>query len=89
MAVKNHRNAVHNPYAQSPGELSIEDVRSAPMVATPLTILDCCQMSDGAAATVIESAVPTPDPPADRMSGPRTVKRLLGGAPPPTAAAPG
>jgi len=55
VAIKNHRNAVHNRYAQSPGELSIEDVRSAPMVATPLTILDCCQMSDGAAVAVLAS----------------------------------
>lgn len=55
VAVKNHRNALHNPYAQSPGEFSIEDVRSSPMVATPLTILDCCQMSDGAAVAVLAS----------------------------------
>jgi acetyl-CoA C-acetyltransferase len=55
VAVKNHRNALHNPYAQSPAELSIDDVRSAPMVATPLTILDCCQMSDGAAVAVLAS----------------------------------
>ena len=44
VAVKNHRNALHNPYSQSPGELTISHVRSSPMVATPLTMLDCCQM---------------------------------------------
>ncbi|HEX9024173.1 MAG TPA: thiolase domain-containing protein [Geobacteraceae bacterium] len=55
VAVKNHRNAVHNPYSQSPGELTIAAVRSSPMVATPLTILDCCQMSDGAAVAVLAS----------------------------------
>ncbi len=55
VAVKNHRNALHNPYAQSPGKLTIEDVRSSPMVSTPLTILDCCTMSDGAAVTVLAS----------------------------------
>jgi len=55
VAVKNHANARHNPYAQSPGLLSIEDVRSSPMVATPLTILDCCQMSDGAAVAILAS----------------------------------
>jgi acetyl-CoA C-acetyltransferase len=49
VSIKNHRNAIHNPYAQSPMELSVNDVRSSPMVSTPLTILDCCQMSDGAA----------------------------------------
>src|SRR6185369_2785637 len=55
VAVKNHANARHNPYAQSPGLLTIEDVRSSPMVATPLTILDCCQMSDGAAVAILAS----------------------------------
>jgi acetyl-CoA C-acetyltransferase len=55
VAVKNHANALHNPYAQSPGRLTIADVRSAPMVATPLTILDICQMSDGAAVAILAS----------------------------------
>ena len=55
VAVKNHANALHNPYAQSPGVLTIEEVRSSPMVATPLTIRDCCQMSDGAAVAILAS----------------------------------
>lgn len=55
VAVKNHANARHNPYAQSPARLSVEQVRSSPMVATPLTILDCCQMSDGAAVALLVS----------------------------------
>lgn len=53
VAVKNHRNALHNPYAQSPAALTVADVRSAPLVATPLTIRDCCQMSDGAAVAIL------------------------------------
>ena len=55
VAVKNHANAIHNPYAQSPGALTIEEVRSSPMVATPLTVRDCCQMSDGAAVAILAS----------------------------------
>lgn len=55
VSIKNHRNALHNPYAHSPMELTVKDVRSSPMVATPLTILDCCQMSDGAAVAVLAS----------------------------------
>lgn len=55
VAVKNHRNALYNPYAQSPAKLTIEDVRSSPMVAVPLTILDCCTMSDGAAVAILAS----------------------------------
>lgn len=55
VAVKNHLNALHNPYAQRPAKLTIEEVRSSPMVAEPLTILDCCQMSEGAAVAVLAS----------------------------------
>ena len=55
VAIKNHGNAVHNPYAQSPIELTVEDVRSSPMVATPLTMLDICTMSDGAAVVILAS----------------------------------
>ncbi|MSM38855.1 MAG: thiolase domain-containing protein [Geobacter sp.] len=55
VAVKNHRNALHNSYAQQPALLSVADVRGSSMVATPLTILDCCQMSDGAAVAILAS----------------------------------
>jgi len=48
-------NAYFNPYAQKRQKLSIEDVRSAPMVAWPLTRLDICVMSDGAACTILAS----------------------------------
>ncbi len=53
VSVKNHMNAYHNPYAQKREKLSIQDVRNAPMVAWPLTRLDICVMSDGAAATIL------------------------------------
>jgi acetyl-CoA C-acetyltransferase len=55
VSVKNHGNAIHNPYAQSPRKLTIQDVRSSPMVSTPLTIHDICQMSDGAAVAILAS----------------------------------
>ncbi|MCL5265224.1 MAG: thiolase domain-containing protein [Chloroflexi bacterium] len=55
VSIKNHGNAIHNPYAQSPMKLTVEDVRSSPMVATPLTLLDICTMSDGAAVAVLAS----------------------------------
>ena len=55
VAVKNHGNALHNPYAQSPRKLTIPDVRSSSMVSTPLTMLDICQMSDGAAVAILAS----------------------------------
>jgi acetyl-CoA C-acetyltransferase len=55
VSVKNHINAFHNPYSQKRHRYTIEDVRQAPMVAWPLTRLDICVMSDGAAAVVLAS----------------------------------
>jgi len=55
VSVKNYRNALHNPYSQKSRPITIEDVRSAPMVAWPLTRLDICVMSDGAAVAVLAS----------------------------------
>jgi acetyl-CoA C-acetyltransferase len=55
VSVKNHLNAYHNPYAQKRQRYSIQDIRNAPMVAWPLTRLDICVMSDGAAAVILAS----------------------------------
>ncbi|NIE72918.1 thiolase domain-containing protein [Pantoea sp. Ap-967] len=45
--------AQHNPNAMLPKVVSIEDVLSSPMVATPLRRLDCCVISDGGGAVVL------------------------------------
>lgn len=64
ISVKNHANAIENPYAQFHRELTVEEVCESPQVATPLRLLDMCPISDGAAAAVvaapeaIESTVP-------------------------------
>lgn len=55
VSVKNHLNAYHNPYSQKRDRYTIKDVRSAPMVAWPLTRLDICVMSDGAAVVLLAS----------------------------------
>src|SRR5574337_1624658 len=55
VSVKNHNNAFHNPYAQKRRRIRIEDVRASEMVAWPLTMLDICVMSDGAAVTILAS----------------------------------
>jgi len=55
VSVKNHINAFHNPYAQKRNRYTIQDVRNSVMVAWPLTRLDICVMSDGAAATILVS----------------------------------
>jgi acetyl-CoA C-acetyltransferase len=53
VSVKNHINAFHNPYAQKHLQPTIKDVRASQMVAYPLTLLDICTMSDGAAAAIL------------------------------------
>jgi acetyl-CoA C-acetyltransferase len=55
VSVKNHNNAFHNPYAQKRMNIRIEDVRASEMVAWPLTMLDICVMSDGAAVVLLAS----------------------------------
>ncbi len=55
VSVKNHINAYHNPYAQKRERYTIQDVRNSPMVAWPLTRLDNCVMSDGAAVSILAS----------------------------------
>ncbi len=55
VSVKNHGNAIYNPYSQSPMKLTVEDVRNSPMVSYPLTRLDICTMSDGAAVAILAS----------------------------------
>jgi acetyl-CoA C-acetyltransferase len=55
VSVKNHENAMDNPYAQKHMRITVEDVRNAPMVAYPLTRLDICTMSDGAAVCIFAS----------------------------------
>ncbi|MFH1150146.1 MAG: hypothetical protein V1748_06715 [Actinomycetota bacterium] len=55
VAVKNRKNALLNPYAQLRMELTVQDVMTSAPVASPLKVLDCCPVSDGAAALVIAS----------------------------------
>ena len=45
-----------NPDAYKREDLSIEDVLSARMVSDPLTVRDCCLVTDGAAAIVMTRA---------------------------------
>ncbi len=55
VAVKNHENALHNPYAQFHTRISVEDVLRSPLVADPLRLLDCSPITDGAACVVLAS----------------------------------
>lgn len=50
-----HANGVANPHAMYRFAITADKVRSAPMVAEPLSLLDCSTAADGAAAVVIAS----------------------------------
>jgi len=50
---RNHKNCVFNPYAHYRKELTMEQILNSPMIASPVTTLMCCPMSDGAAAVIM------------------------------------
>ena len=52
-SVKNHANAVDNPFAQYRNKITIEDVMNSGDIATPLKLLDCSPITDGAAAVIL------------------------------------
>ena len=53
IAVKNRKNASLNPRCQYRDPITVEKVLSSPMISEPLTLLNCCPTTDGAAAVVI------------------------------------
>jgi acetyl-CoA C-acetyltransferase len=53
VSVKNHGNAVHNPNAQLPMKITVDDVLLSEMIADPLHKLDCSPVSDGCCAIII------------------------------------
>ena len=53
ISVKNHTNALHNPYAQYPKRLTVDDVLRSEMISYPLTREQICTMSDGAAVALV------------------------------------
>jgi sterol carrier protein 2 len=55
IGLKNHRHSVNNPYSQFQDEYTLEQIMAAPMVYDPLTKLQCCPTSDGAAAAILAS----------------------------------
>ena len=52
---KNHSTPSNNPYAQFQDEYTLEEILAAPMIYEPLTKLQCCPTSDGAAAAIVAS----------------------------------
>jgi len=53
VSVKNHRNGCLNPYSQYKKELSIEEILNSRMICDPITLLQCCPNTDGAAAAIL------------------------------------
>lgn len=56
IAWKNHKNGALNPKAQFQSEVSIEAILKSPIIASPLGIMDCSGVSDGAACAIITRA---------------------------------
>ncbi len=52
-SVKNHANAVNNPYAQFQNAVTIEQVMDSGYIADPLKLLDCSPITDGAAVVIL------------------------------------
>jgi benzoylsuccinyl-CoA thiolase BbsB subunit len=55
VSVKNHHNGCLNPYSQYKKEYTIEEVINSRPICEPITLLQCCPSSDGAAAAVLVS----------------------------------
>lgn len=55
IAVKARAHAAHNPYAVFRDPVSVEEVLAAPVIYGPLTRLQCCPPTCGAAAAVLVS----------------------------------
>lgn len=55
VSVKNHHNGCLNPYSQYKKEFTIEEVINSRPICEPITLLQCCPSTDGAAAAVLVS----------------------------------
>lgn len=56
IAVKNHQNGTLSPKAHFQKAITLEQAMKAPIVSWPLGLLDCCPVSDGAAAAIVTRA---------------------------------
>jgi sterol carrier protein 2 len=53
IAEKNHRHSVNNPYSQFRDLYTIDQIMNSGKIHYPLTKLQCCPTSDGAAAAIV------------------------------------
>lgn len=55
VAVKNHKYGSLNPIAHLKSKVTVDDVLSSMVIASPLKLYDCCPVSDGSATLVLAS----------------------------------
>ena len=55
VSVKNHHNGCTNPYSQYKKEFSVKDITNSRLICDPITQLQGCATTDGAAAAVLSS----------------------------------
>jgi acetyl-CoA C-acetyltransferase len=53
IAWKNHKNGALNPKAQYRAEVPMDKILKSPMVSSPMGVMDCSGVSDGAACAII------------------------------------
>jgi benzoylsuccinyl-CoA thiolase BbsB subunit len=53
ISVKNHYNGSMNPYSQYKEEMTVEEILNSRVICEPITLLQCCPNSDGAAAAIL------------------------------------
>ncbi len=56
VAVKNHKNGVHNPNALFRKAMTMEEIMNSPLVADPMRLYMICSPDEGAAATILVSS---------------------------------
>lgn len=56
VSVKNHHHGTLNEKAHHRKDFTIEQVLASPMVAEPLTVMDCCPTTDGASCVIMVRA---------------------------------
>jgi acetyl-CoA C-acetyltransferase len=55
VSVKNHENAMRNPWAQLHKRITVDDVKNSRMIASPIRLFHCCPITDGAAAILLSA----------------------------------
>lgn len=55
VSVKNHENALRNPWAMYRRKITLEDVKNSRMIASPIRLLHCSPITDGAVAMTLSS----------------------------------